>query len=166
MCLCFLGAGSLISKSYSGWQLSPIATSISTHSLKDLDFPTVAVCPPENSNTALNYDLLRAANYSFSKKDRERLTEAIWDNFVDKEHRSFADEMIAAANPGELEQMYNGYHSVPTPYSNGYQIVVWNSSGTTSSAWSPPRYCWRGYPAWRWWSWREPASPNSSSSAS
>ena len=100
----------------------------------------MAICPPENSNTALNYDLLRAANYSFSKKDRERLTEAIWDNFVDKEHRSFADEMIAAANPGELEQMYNGYHSVPTPYSNGYQIVVWNSSGTISSAWYREEY--------------------------
>ena len=95
----------------------------------------MAVCPPENSNTALNYDLLSTANYSLSKEDRERLIDAIWDNFIAEEHRSFADEMVAAANPGSLKQVYNGFQSVPTPYNHGYEIVVWNSSGTISSAW-------------------------------
>ena len=142
VCLGFLGAGFLISKSYSDWQLSPIATSISTHSLKDLEFPSVAVCPPENSNTALNYDLLKAANYSFSKDDRERLKEAIWDSFIAEDHRSFADEMVAAAaaNPGSLKQVYDGFQSIPTPYNHGYEIVVWNSSGTISSAWYSEEY--------------------------
>ena len=81
--------------------------------MDDLDFPTVAICPPEDSNTALNYDLLRAANYSFPKGDRERLIEAIWDNFIAEDHKSFADEMVAAANPSEIEQVYNGFQSVP-----------------------------------------------------
>ena len=130
VCVGFLGAGLLISKSYSDWQLSPIATSISTHSLKELEFPSVAVCPPENSNTALNYDLMRAAKNSFSKTDRVRLIEAIWDNLISEEHRSFADEMVAAVNSSALKQVYEGFQSVPTPYNHGYQIVVWNSSGT------------------------------------
>ena len=130
VCLSFLGAGYLISKSYSEWQLSPFSTSISTHPLDDLNFPAVAICPPENSNTALNYDLMRAANYSFSKTDRVRLIEAIWDNLISEEHRSFADEMVAAVNSSALKQVYEGFQSVPTPYNHGYQIVVWNSSGT------------------------------------
>ena len=47
----------LINDSYNDWQASPIATSISTHPISELDFPTVTVCPPEGPNTALNYDL-------------------------------------------------------------------------------------------------------------
>ena len=39
VCLGFLGAGVLIGKSYKEWQNSPIATSITTHSVYDLDFP-------------------------------------------------------------------------------------------------------------------------------
>ena len=140
VCLGFLGAGYLISKSYSEWQSSPVSTSISTHSLKDLEFPSVAVCPPENSNTALNYDLLRAANYSFSKEDRKRLIDGIWDSFIAEDHRSFADEMLAAANPTALEQLYEGFQSVPTPYNHGYEVVVWNSSGAVSSAWYGEEY--------------------------
>ena len=100
----------------------------------------MAVCPPENSNTALNYDLLRAANYSFSKEDRERLIDAIWDSFIAEDHRSFVDEMLAAANPTALEQVYEGFQSVPTPYNHGYEVVVWNSSGTVSSAWYGEEY--------------------------
>ena len=140
VCVCFLGAGYLISKSYSEWQSSPVSTSISTHPLDDLDFPEVVICPPESSNTALNYDLLRAANYSFSKKDRERLTKAVWDNFIAEDHKLFADEMVAAANPGSLELVYNGFQAVPKPYNHGYEVVLWNSSGTISSAWYGTKY--------------------------
>ena len=128
VCFGFLGALLLISKSYSDWQLSPVSTSISTHPLDDLDFPTVAVCPSEDSNTALNYDLIRAANHSFSEKDRSRLVTAVWENFMKEEHKDFAEEMVAAANPNRMKEMYNGYQSVPRPYNYGYEIITWNSS--------------------------------------
>ena len=42
----FTGAFVLINNSYSAWQDSPIATTISTHPLASLDFPNVTVCPP------------------------------------------------------------------------------------------------------------------------
>ena len=63
----------LINDSYVDWQASPIATSISTHPISELEFPTVTVCPPENSNTALNYDLMRAINITLTDKDRQAL---------------------------------------------------------------------------------------------
>ena len=44
----FLGAIYLIHDSYSDWQESPIATTISTHPIAELDFPTVTVCPPRH----------------------------------------------------------------------------------------------------------------------
>ena len=98
VCLGFLGALLLISKSYSDWQMSPVSTSISTHPLDDLDFPTVAVCPPEGSNTALNYDLMRAANHSFSNEERGKLVESAWENFIREEHQFYAEQMVAAVN--------------------------------------------------------------------
>ena len=130
----------MISKSYSDWQTSPISTSISTHPLDDLDFPTVAVCPPENSNTALNYDLMRAANHTFSKEERDRLVEVVWDTFAREEHKSFAEEMIAAANPTWMKDIYEGYQSLPEPYNHGYEVVVWNTSGTVKSSWYGEEY--------------------------
>ena len=135
VCFGFLGAGLLISKSYSDWQSSPVSTSISTHPLDNLDFPTVAVCPPEDSNTALNFDLRRAANVSFSEKDRDKLVKAVWEKFAKEEHLSFAEEMVAAVNPSRMKAMYDGYQSAPRPYSYGYEIIVWNTSGTIKSSW-------------------------------
>ena len=100
----------------------------------------MAVCPPEGSNTALNYDLIRAANHSFSKEEQERVEEAVWKHFVEEEHRSFAEEMIAAANPTQMKAMYEGYQSVPRPYNHGYEVVVWNTSGTIRSSWYGEEY--------------------------
>ena len=66
----FAGAGYLIQSSFSDWRESPIASSVSTHSIADLEFPTVTVCPPEGSNTALNYDLLRLRNRTLTKEEK------------------------------------------------------------------------------------------------
>ena len=83
----------------------------------------MAVCPPENSNTALNYDLMRAANHSLSAEDRDRLVEDVWKNFIKEEHLSFGEEMVAATNPAQMKAMYEGYQSMPRPYNHGYKGV-------------------------------------------
>ena len=72
----FLSAGYLINDSYSDWHESPISTSISTHPISELEFPTVTVCPPRGSHTALNYDLVKAGNQSLSQEDRDNLKQA------------------------------------------------------------------------------------------
>ena len=83
MVLCgFLGAIYLINDSYSDWQESPIATSISTHPIAELDFPTVTVCPPRGSHTALNYDLMKATNDSMTETEKELLVNAAFDSFI------------------------------------------------------------------------------------
>ena len=69
--MCFLSSSVLIYESYVDFQNSPVVTSITTHHIKDLDFPTVTVCPPKDSNTALNYDLMRARNMTLIKEQRE-----------------------------------------------------------------------------------------------
>ena len=36
--------------------------------------------------------------------------------------------------------MFNGYRSVPRPYSYGYEVILWNSSGTIKSSWYEEEY--------------------------
>ena len=79
----------LINSSYTDWQASPIATSITTHPISELDFPTITVCPPEGSNTALNYDLARARNITLSVRDREALINLTKAMLIDKESSDF-----------------------------------------------------------------------------
>ena len=79
----------LINNSYTEWEASPIATSISTHPISELDFPTITVCPPEGSNTALNYDLVRAQNITLTEKERDSLLTRTTQILIDKPSEEF-----------------------------------------------------------------------------
>ena len=97
VCLGFIGAGLLISKSYKEWQESPVATSITTRPISDLDFPIVTICPPKGSNTALYHDLVKAGNGSLSEKDRSALKESAFKIFMERSHREYAKMMLAVS---------------------------------------------------------------------
>ena len=97
--LCFIGAGYLIKKSYSAWQDTPVATSISTHSIADLDFPTVTVCPPKGSHTALNYDLMKADNGSLKEKDRDYLKKEVYVNITEPSHQARVENNFQRIGP-------------------------------------------------------------------
>ena len=94
----FSTAFNLIHDSYDDWQASPIATSISTHPISELEFPTITVCPPENSNTALNYDLMRARNITLTDKDRQALINLTKEMLIDKPSSEFVKLVRALTN--------------------------------------------------------------------
>ena len=133
-CVCagFLSSVILIKGSYDKWQESPIETTISTHALDDLDFPRVTVCPQKGSNTALNYDLMRADNDSFSKDMRTALQDYVWKTLVEDQHKNYIEEMLDLATPSNIQSIYDGYQSVPKPYgdSREFQITFENVNGT------------------------------------
>ena len=58
----FTGAGILINASFQSWADSPVKTTIETQPISEITFPKVTVCPPKNTYTDLNYDLLMAEN--------------------------------------------------------------------------------------------------------
>ena len=124
----------LINNSYSAWQESPIATTITTHPLATLQFPNVTVCPPKDSNTALYPDLMRADNSSLTEDDRESLRSSIQE-LLTISALEFADNMLAAANPANLEATYRGYQSVPKPDGpNGFEVKVSGIEGSIKSS--------------------------------
>ena len=108
----------LINSSYTDWQASPIATSITTHPISELDFPTITVCPPEGSNTVLNYDLARARNITLSVTDREALINTTKAILIDKESSDFvllARSLVDEENILELFENKPGL-TFPLPF--------------------------------------------------
>ena len=70
---CFAVAIHMITSSYKEWQESPVSTTITTHPITELEFPTVTVCPPRGSNTALNHLLEKVSEVNFTQEEREEL---------------------------------------------------------------------------------------------
>ena len=87
---CFAFAIHMIIDSYKEWQESPVSTTITTHPITELEFPTVTVCPPRGSNTALNHPLEKV-------KDRQHCRLTICSELVELTN----SETAAATPPGE-----------------------------------------------------------------
>ena len=71
----FIGAGILIFKSFKDWNENPITTTIETLPIENVTFPKVTVCPPKNTFTNLNYDLMKTQNMTLDISSRNELTE-------------------------------------------------------------------------------------------
>ena len=105
VCFGFIGSGILIRKSYNEWQESPIATSISTYPLDDLDFPIVTICPPKDSNTALYHDLVKAGNRSLSDVKSRTLRRAAYEIFTEQAHKEYVIKMSATQHNGSARHV-------------------------------------------------------------
>ena len=137
----FFTAGYLINNSYSEWQASPVSTSILTLPISDLDFPTVTVCPPEGSNTVLNYDLMKAENHSFTIKDRDALKQSVYDAIIEPSHREHMRLMQATVNPDNIRKTYEGIQMFPTPNKKGIiEISMSSNQGEIQTPWFRGNY--------------------------
>ena len=71
----FTAAGYLIHTSFQSWADSPIKTTIETLPISEIEFPKVTVCPPKNTYTDLNYDLILAENFTLTEEMKDELIE-------------------------------------------------------------------------------------------
>ena len=137
-----------INNSYTNWEASPIATSISTHPISELDFPTITVCPPEGSNTALNYDLVRARNITLTEKDRDSLLTRTTQILIDKPSEEFvhvARSLLSEENildifestPTSIYPMVNNHFNHNTP---SYEIWTSKLNGSYKTPWFGDNY--------------------------
>ena len=127
----------LIGKSYKEWQENPIATSITTHPIDNLDIPNVTICPPKDSNTALYHDLVKVGNGPLSDENKETLKNAAHEIFTKQGPEEYVKQMSATQHMGNLDQVLKGFHSLPTPYNdaNGLKIKMWNLNRTITTPW-------------------------------
>ena len=64
----FTGAGVMIYQSFQDWDESPVKTTVETFPITELTFPKVTVCPPKNTYTDLNYDLMLTENMTLEMR--------------------------------------------------------------------------------------------------
>ena len=132
----FCLAGYLITKSYLDWQSSPVSTTTTTYPIENLTLPTVTVCPPGPASFALNHDLLRIGNGSFSVEERETLREEATMIILGVAHTEFAERMVASINPENIELLTQGFLSTPKPYvADGLEVLVSTLNGTIQTPW-------------------------------
>ena len=133
----FLFSGILIYESYGDFKDSPILVSITTKPIKGLDFPTVTVCPPKGSTTVLNYDLMKARNFSFTEKERQILLDAA--SFIFQPlslHQDYISLMEATTNEENIANIYDLMQSFPKPCGkNCLEIMHWSTEGQIESPW-------------------------------
>ena len=111
---CFAVAIHMITSSYKEWQESPVSTTITTHPITELEFPTVTVCPPRGSNTALNH-LLEKVNYvNFTEEERQQLLNISKDVFLEMPNKKHAGQMAALFSSENMRSIVNGQTSMPT----------------------------------------------------
>ena len=91
--VCFAIAISMITSSYKEWQESPVSTTITTHPITELDFPTVTVCPPRGSNTALNHLLEKVKDVNFTEEERQELLDISREVFIEIPNRRNAKQI-------------------------------------------------------------------------
>ena len=70
----FTGSGFIIYQSFENWHESPIKTTIETVPLENLTWPLITVCPPADTYTNLNYDLMVTKDKALDNDTKYELT--------------------------------------------------------------------------------------------
>ena len=124
----FAASTFLIHSSFADWAESPVATTITPHSVADLPFPNVTICPPKGLNGALKYDLMKLKNRSLSSEKKEELLRNVALIFNNEGGKGFA-KLISEKT---IETLYEGYQEV-TQESDVITIKMSNPEGTFES---------------------------------
>ena len=110
----FIGAGFMIYLSFKDWAENPIKTTLKTRPIKEITLPKVTVCPPKNTYTNLNYDIMMLENMTMDNDTREELTNyAIW---LIHHHNSMEviKNLSLIQEENRYYNWYHGYSKLPT----------------------------------------------------
>ena len=137
----FTGAGVMICNSFQSWTESPVKTTIETHPITEITFPKVTICPPKNTYTDLNYDLLMTDNMTMNNDTRNELASYA----LDLLHQPLNDAPRNNMSK-ELDEKYfywyKGYTNISQPsyHSNGTITVSKENLIETIATWGPEFY--------------------------
>ena len=124
-----------IATSWTEWDKNPVSTTIATNPIEDLIFPEVTVCPPNGSNTVLNYVLERVQKNNLTLVDRSNLKNINKNVFVQGPFKRYAEELVASLNLDNLRSLYEGQTSLPVA-NDDYTFSV-NSNSVEGSFHTP-----------------------------
>ena len=126
----FTGAGYLIHTSFQSWADSPIRTTVETLPISEIKFPKVTVCPPKNTFTDLNYDLMLAENFTLTDEMREELID--YSKKVIDEH-IYTDDLDRFQQDDRYFNWYYGYSHIQRTSTDKFGRLIYNLFTSASS---------------------------------
>ena len=114
----FSGAGVMIYQSFQTWAESPITTTIETLPITKITLPKVTVCPPKNTFTDLNYDLMRLENVTLNNETRNALKMFASDVLLDHHNSTVLKVLNLLEEDDRYYNWYHGYSNLIIPSSD------------------------------------------------
>ena len=139
----FTTAGLMINQSFQSWADSPVKTTIETLPITNITFPKITVCPPKNTYTDLNYDLVKAENMTLDNTTRKELANYAMELLYDHLYDNIMRNLSKLEDNDRYYNWYHGYTRIelpsyipPSEYSMSfvsYNVFTAASSGSIST---------------------------------
>ena len=100
-----------------------MSTTITTHPITELEFPTVTVCPPRGSNTALNHLLEKVKDINFTKDERQKLRDISMEVFVEIPNAKHAKHMAELLTNDNMRSIASGNAAMPEVDNQGMVTI-------------------------------------------
>ena len=141
----FTVAGTIIYQSFQDWSENPITTTIDTRPATELTFPKVTVCPPKDTFTDLNYDLMTIENMTLDDGMRKELTDYALELMYDNLYAVVMNNMSKIEVTDRYHNWYHGYTYLELPayddYSDIYfRVYTSDISGSISTKYFGERF--------------------------
>ena len=115
----FTLAAVLIYESFESWAESPVKTTIETLPIINLPFPKITVCPPKNTYTDLNLDLMNVGNMTFENdltngnSTASQLLEGFVEYFQHKDFKETIYNLSLTKETNKYRNWYKGTSLIP-----------------------------------------------------
>ena len=132
----FTGAAILVHQSFKAWEESPVSTTIETRTIPELTFPKVTVCPPKNTFTDLNYDLVKIQNMTLDENTRKDLAKYAVELVQEQLYNMVMNNLSLLQDDDKYYNWYHGYSLIGLPfiqeqnYEVYYRMRTYATSGT------------------------------------
>ena len=141
----FSTASLLIYQSFQAWEESPVSTTIETLPISKITFPKVTVCPPKQTYTDLNYDLMMLQNTTLDNDTRNDLTNYAFQLLQDQLHDGVMKRLDLLKDDDRYYNWYHGFTqiNIPSAYSDGshyYAVTTYATYGNISTQYFGDRF--------------------------
>ena len=125
----FLGAILLIKESFESWSEDPVKTTVETLSISEIRLPKVTVCPPKNTFTDLNYDLMKSEHITLTKEMRDELFKSAVD--IINDDGISGNDWTKLHEEDRFYNWYHGYTYIGSPSYDNRQNFIISTSATS-----------------------------------
>ena len=129
----FVFAGYIINESFNSWAEYPVKTITETLPINNMRFPKVTVCPPKNTKTNLNFDLMMLENKTISNATRFELYEYAIELLMNETYKTNLEYLQKLDEEGRYQNWYHGITSIDIPNYNVFKQMtfsIWTSAST------------------------------------